>query len=103
MSVSRTYVLIVQPDGVSVPVGNSLSLDPIDQTGLWFSRVAKRDLDTGTSWNATDGFLWKSKRKTLSASMSYVTGSHNVKVGLQRGSEETHGITAKRRTAISIT
>ncbi len=85
LSVSRTYVLIVQPDGVALPVAGNLDLDPINQTSLWYSRVNKRDLDTGTSWNATDGFLWKSKRKTFSAAMSYVTGSHNFKVGLQNG------------------
>jgi len=82
-SMSRTYVLVKPPNGVTVAQGNSLDLAPIDQTSLWFSRVKTIDRDTNTTWNATSGTRWKPIRNTLSASMSYVTGSHSVKVGVQ--------------------
>ena len=86
-SMSRTYVLTKAPAGVAVPIGNSLGLAPIDQTTLWYARTAKRDLDTGnTDWNATAGVRRKPIRHSLSASLSYVTGSHTFKVGVQNAS-----------------
>jgi hypothetical protein len=85
-SMSRTYVLGLPPNNVTVPIGNSLDLAPIDQTTLWYARVRKNDRDTGTFWNATRGSRQQPIRHTFSSSISYVTGSHNLKVGFQRGS-----------------
>jgi hypothetical protein len=50
-------------------------------TPEWYSRVQKRDLDSGVTWNAIDPFDYMSRRHTIRGSMGYVTGSHKVKVG----------------------
>ena len=61
--------------GVIAPVG----------TPEWYSHVAKDDPDRGTFWNAgqdiapIDG-AWKN---VISGSASYVTGTHNIKIGFQ--------------------
>ena len=80
---SFTYVLIKPPDGVTVDVGNNLNLSPLEQTTLWYSRVQKQNLSTNQIWNATAGQRWKPARNTATFSLSYVTGAHNMKFGLQ--------------------
>ena len=80
---SFTYVLVKPPNGVTVDVGDSLGLSPLEQTTLWYSRVQKRNLSTNQTWNATAGQRWKPSRNTATVSLSYVTGEHNVKFGLQ--------------------
>jgi len=60
--------------GVLAPVG----------TPAWYEHVSKSDADLGTFWNSfqfmdLDG-AWK---QVIAGSMSYVTGSHNIKVGVQ--------------------
>jgi hypothetical protein len=50
----------------------------------WYARAPKQDRGQGTSWNAvSQRQVIEPKRFNLQASMSYVTGSHNLKVGLQ--------------------
>jgi hypothetical protein len=61
--------------GVIAPVG----------TPEWYSHVAKDDPDRGIFWNAGQNIApidgaWK---EVLAGAMSYVTGTHNVKVGVQ--------------------
>ncbi len=53
-------------------------------TAAWFNTINRQDQALSTSWGAgsvQSGFL--PDRYALMASMSYVTGSHNVKVGIQ--------------------
>jgi hypothetical protein len=77
-----------------VEAGFGKNFQPIDQrpmpgiiaavgTPEWFSRIPKTDLDLGTTWNARLSSLTKAYRSIASGSVSYVTGSHKVKVGLQ--------------------
>jgi len=50
----------------------------------WFTTVNKQDIGLGTQWNApvnTNGQY--PDRYAISGSVSYVTGAHNTKVGLQ--------------------
>ena len=61
--------------GVIAPVG----------TPEWYSHVAKNDSDLGTFWNAGQNIApldgaWKN---VISGAASYVTGTHNIKVGVQ--------------------
>ncbi len=53
-------------------------------TPEWYQRVHKRDTARGTQWNAGAAQLGNYPDRYMTAlSASYVTGSHNVKVGLQ--------------------
>ena len=52
-------------------------------TPEWYSRVEKRDLDLGTRWSARAPTRSNPIRRVVSASASYVTGSHNIKAGVQ--------------------
>ena len=55
-------------------------------TPPWYQNVRKNDLSTGFLWNASSAQLGNfPDRYTVSAAMSYVTGAHNVKVGLLNG------------------
>ena len=59
--------------GVDAPIGSS----------EWFIRTPKTDLDLGQNWNGRTGTWARWWRHTTVASASYVTGTHNVKVGTQ--------------------
>jgi hypothetical protein len=72
-SQTGTYVNYNAQEGVDAP----------PYTPEWFQRTRKSDLDLGTTWNATSFFYHPSRRQVVSASGSYVTGSHQVKVGTQ--------------------
>ena len=49
----------------------------------WYRHVPKTDLDLGTSWEAAVYSRSASYRHVVSTSASYVTGTHNMKVGAQ--------------------
>ena len=55
-------------------------------TADWYRNVRKNDLSTGFLWNASSAQLGNyPDRYTVSAAISYVTGSHNVKLGMLDG------------------
>ncbi len=55
-----------------------------DQSTPWYRQASKRDLTLGTQWNAVDPENWLTPiRRVVMGAMSYVTGSHNVKTGVQ--------------------
>ena len=56
-----------------------------DQTGPWFANTVIRNDDTGIQTNNYWGDIWitPSDRRYPNAALSYVTGSHNFKVGMQ--------------------
>jgi hypothetical protein len=68
------YNVIAQP---------GLSKDPF--TPDWYTTVSKRDLAAGTYWNNdyTPNAGMYPDRFAAAGSVSYVTGAHNVKVGMQ--------------------
>jgi hypothetical protein len=73
-SKSATLATFYPQDGVEAPRG----------TPEWYSRVRKTDLNTGITWNgALNHTRWFSLRNLVMGSASYVTGSHNIKVGTQ--------------------
>jgi hypothetical protein len=79
---SRTFILdgYPPPEGAwNLPIGSP----------EWYSRVAKTDLDTGNSWNSAPWFMRWAYQSFLNSSISYVTGSHNVKAGVQYSSGKT--------------
>jgi hypothetical protein len=61
--------------------------DGLDQprlTAAWYAGARKSDNSTGLLWNASSAQLGNYPDKyNVMAAMSYVTGSHNVKVGFQ--------------------
>lgn len=62
------------------------------QPGLPLDAIPRRDLITGTRWSApiTPFQLQSGPRNTLSASASYVTGTHAFKTGMQFGFGTVH-------------
>jgi hypothetical protein len=52
-------------------------------TAEWYSQVRKTDPDLSITWNGAAVSWPYPIRKVASASMAYVTGSHNIKFGLQ--------------------
>ena len=56
-----------------------------DQTGPWFANAVIGDLSTGRQTNNYWGDIWitPSDRRYPNAALSYVTGSHNFKAGVQ--------------------
>jgi len=55
-------------------------------TPEWYASAARLDLVTGLEWMAWDGFCcqdWRQPAHVLQSSVSYVTGSHNAKAGIQ--------------------
>jgi hypothetical protein len=64
-----------------------------DGTPEWYSRIRKEDIDRGIQWNGVtaQSARWP-YRHVISGAVSYVTGTHNVKVGVQQnwGSDVTH-------------
>jgi hypothetical protein len=52
-------------------------------TAEWYRNVRKNDISTGFLWNASGAQLGNyPDRFNLQASLSYVTGAHNVKIGV---------------------
>jgi len=58
--------------------------DPARGTPEWHSRVVSVDLDRGTRWFSSIGEVGNPLNREASFAASYVTGTHNVKVGIQR-------------------
>jgi hypothetical protein len=79
---SRTFIL----DGYPPPEG---AWDLPIGSPEWYSRVAKTDLNTGNSWNSAPWFMRWAYQSFLSSSISYVTGSHNIKSGVQYSTGKT--------------
>ncbi|MGE3510965.1 MAG: carboxypeptidase regulatory-like domain-containing protein [Vicinamibacterales bacterium] len=73
---SNTFVLDggndLQP-GVALPYG----------TPAWFDRVRMTDIDLGVTWNTNHIFTAWRYLNEARGSLSYVTGSHQIKVGTQ--------------------
>ena len=54
------------------------------QSAAWYAGARKSDNSTGVLWNASSAQLGNyPDRYNVMAAVSYVTGSHNVKIGLQ--------------------
>ena len=74
---------------VLVEAGWAINNESYDLTPLEASRneIPRRDTILQTAYGAYDGGVYFRKpiRKTLSGAVSYVTGSHNVKAGVQYG------------------
>ena len=74
---------------VLVEAGWAINNESYDLTPLEASlnEIPRRDTILQTSYGAYDGGVYFRKpiRKTLSGAVSYVTGSHNVKAGVQYG------------------
>jgi Carboxypeptidase regulatory-like domain len=69
------YTILNQP-GISQPPG----------TPAWYSGIQKVDSALGTTWNYSYGgedYGRFPDRYALAGSVSYITGAHNVKVGIQ--------------------
>jgi hypothetical protein len=65
-------------------------------TAAWYSTINKQDTALGTSWNAGEAQRGHSPdRFAVAGAVSYVTGTHNVKVGVQ----DTWGKYARWRNA----
>ena len=81
----------VYQDGLSQPYGSA----------AWYAGARKSDNSTQLLWNAPSAQLgnYPDKYNVMTA-VSYVTGSHNVKVGFQDGGARTSAGTP--RTPISI-
>jgi hypothetical protein len=59
-------------------------LDQVPRSAAWYAGASKRDNSTGLLWNASSAQLGNYPDKyNVMAAVSYVTGSHNVKVGMQ--------------------
>ncbi len=110
-SYNRTY----QPDSAAAAVGRiqpqggscfrtpcdpflGLGLAPGDlfQTDPWYALATREDLALGTRWNAAAHEAGRyPQRFNIQAAASYVTGSHNIKVGFGN----TFGSFRRTRTA----
>jgi carboxypeptidase family protein len=53
-------------------------------TPAWYATPVKTDLDLGTTWFAAADSKNGPERYVWQASMTYVTGTHNIKTGFQR-------------------
>ena len=71
-SASSTLVALDAPGGVVEEVG----------TPAWFSRTQKQDLLSGKTWGTYSPLSIHSYRHLINGAVSFVTGSHNAKVGL---------------------
>jgi hypothetical protein len=49
----------------------------------WYARARKVDLNLGTQWNSVAWTMREAVNHDYSASASYVTGTHNIKFGIQ--------------------
>jgi len=59
------------------------ALDKERGTPEWYSTTRKTDLDLGTTWGAGTEGLIAPFRRHYNAALSYVTGDHNLKGGVQ--------------------
>ena len=56
-------------------------------TAAWYRNVRKNDTSTGFLWNASSAQLGNyPDRYNFQGALSYVTGAHNIKVGVDRTS-----------------
>ena len=53
-------------------------------TAAWYATPVKTDLDLGTTWFAAADTKTGPERYVIQGSMTYVTGTHNIKGGFQR-------------------
>jgi hypothetical protein len=53
-------------------------------TAAWYATPVKTDIDLGTTWFAAADTSTGPERYVMQASMTYVTGTHNIKTGIQR-------------------
>jgi hypothetical protein len=53
-------------------------------TAAWYATPVKTDLDLGTTWFAAADTSTGPERYAVQASATYVTGTHNIKGGMQR-------------------
>ena len=51
----------------------------------WYKYVRKNDLDLSTQWDSVEDFTWNLPAQRYMAALTYVTGSHNVKMGFTNG------------------
>jgi hypothetical protein len=75
-----------------------------DYSPEWYSRVRKTDIDKDITWNGATSQQGRwPYRHVVSGAVSYVTGTHNVKVGIQQnwGSDVTHTDTNGHITLVS--
>jgi hypothetical protein len=83
---STSFILDGYPNqpGVDAPFG----------TPEWYSHVRYVDLDTGVNWSNAGPTIWRWVfNHEWNASASYVTGSHNIKVGVQdKDAEERRSV-----------
>ena len=72
----------------NVEIYTNHSVDPSipKQRGTpeWYATPVKTDLDLGTTWFAAADTSTGPERFAYAASMTYVTGTHNIKTGVQR-------------------
>ena len=82
---SKAYIL----DGYPGPLG---TFGAERFSPEWYSRVEKRDLSLGTVYNGRPWWWRWVWNNNVTGAISYVTGSHNLKTGVQwgNGSEERH-------------
>jgi hypothetical protein len=53
-------------------------------TPAWYATPVKTDIELGTTWFAAADTFQGPERYVVQASMTYVTGTHNIKTGIQR-------------------
>lgn len=61
--------------------------EPTRGTPEWFAQARRQDIGTGVNWAAGQAGVgaFMPTMANLSGAMSYVTGSHNIKIGFQHG------------------
>jgi hypothetical protein len=81
------------------------ALDKERGTPEWYATTRKTDLDLGTTWGAGTEGLIAPFRRHYNAALSYVTGDHNLKGGVQfsngvfhRGGDLNGDLTQRYRT-----
>lgn len=72
-SQTGTYINVNPQNGVAATVG----------TPEWYARVPKTDLNLGRTWNGAGVFYQPSRRQVVTGSASYVTGTHQIRGGVQ--------------------
>ena len=72
----------------NVEIYTNHSVDPTLKkergTPAWYATPVKNDVDLGTFWYASSDTLTGPERFAIQASVTYVTGTHNIKGGMQR-------------------
>ena len=72
-SQTGTYLNTNPQNGVSASTG----------TPEWFARVPKTDVNLQTNWNGVRTYYNPSRRQVVAGTASYVTGTHQIKGGVQ--------------------